>query len=204
MKRLIIFILLLPFLPACVNMSSFQEAQVVPSGEKMGTFAVTVTKVTPSAQDLNNIYEDFSFVTPEFMMRGGIGNRMDLGARIWLAFPLLGLSGDFKYQIVDSEAVDLSFDIAASYFGIETVDASIDFLDITPAVMITIPKMGITITPKQVRRRISGDNVTSETQVYNGASISIALGKKSKIIPEIGYFEGEGNEFTYYGIGFRF
>lgn len=204
MKKLALLPMLILLLPACINMSSYQTAQVAADGEKFGTMALTMTSVAPSQADQDVIYEDISFVTPEFMLRAGIGNNMDIGLRTWLAFPFLGLAADFKYQFIDSAALDLSFDIGASYFGIETIDSDLDFLDIMPALMITLPSAGITITPKQIYRSISGVNTANDSQVYTGASISIALGSKGNIIPEVGIFEGEGNRFTYYGLGIRF
>lgn len=200
-------------LSGCLSLSSYQTAEALPEGKSQFGVGLTVTTIKPDPASVDVIYEDISYFTPEIMYRAGVGGNFDMGAKLWFTYPAIGIVVDGKYQFVDGDKFDMAVDLGVGYSGVETgsADTRISFVDVVPALLMTYhfsDKASLTLTPKFLYRKPSGA-VASDAEHYTGATLMLALGRKIRVMPEVGYFKGEDatgfdNEFTYYGIGFMF
>lgn len=131
--------------------------------------------------------------------------------KLYASFPIVGIVVDGKYQFFDGDDVDMAFDLGVSYAGIAVGDVDATFLDFYPALLMTYnfsEKFSATLAPKVLTRRFSSDTETY-TESYPGATLTIAIGGKFRIMPEVGVYKGKDSlgqdiQFTHWGVGLNF
>jgi hypothetical protein len=105
----------------------------------------------------------------------------------------------------------MAFDLGVGYTGVEIGDEDLTYLDFYPALLMTYnfsDAFSATLVPKVIVRRISSD-VGDDTETIPGATLTLSIGKRTRIMPEVGYYKGEDRlgqeiEFMHWGIGIQF
>lgn len=210
MKRGCFLLVLLSavLLGGCATYSNFQTAQVLDKSEKQfGLGFSFLDQKSEKGQEV--VYETEKVFIPEFMFRSGVSERFDFGVKLYTSAFVLGVVVDGKYQFLDGDAFDSAIDVGIGLAGLEYGDAS--FLDFPVGLLMTFnfsDSVSITLVPKVIFRIVSVDT-GSDTGLVHGGTLTLAFGRKTRIIPEIGYFEGDDilgqkASFLQYGVGIMF
>lgn len=208
-KACMIFILL-AVLSGCASFSNYQTAQSL--GEGNSQFAIGLTFTDQSVEGPEADYEDIVYFTPELIFRTGVTQSFDVGAKVYIAYPIVGAVINGKYQFLDGPSFDTAFDFGVGYTGVEINDNDITYIDFYPALLMTYHfsnYASATLAPKVVIRRAKISGGGTDTEIFPGATLTLALGKKVKVMPEVGYYTGRDRldgdvEVFHFGIGFGF
>jgi hypothetical protein len=206
-RMLLVFVCAV-LLGGCATYSNYQTAQVLDKGEKQFGLGLSYLD-QKSEQGAEIVYESEKVVIPEFIFRAGLSERFDFGIKLYTAAFVLGAVVDGKYQFLDGETFDSAINFGVGVAGLEHGGAA--FLDFPAGLLMTVnfsEAFSATLVPKVILRRVSAD-AGSDTGLVYGGTLTLAFGKKSKILPEIGYFEGDDilgqkASFLQYGVGVLF
>ncbi len=201
--KIICIVGLLMFFYGCASFSNFQTAETLGEGASSIGVGFTSTTITPEPDVKDIYYEDVTYFTPELSFRHGVAEHFDLGAKVYFSYPVFGLIGEGKYQFIDGTTFDAAVDLGVGYTGVEINDNRTTYLDLYPALLMTVhagESFSATLAPKVVVRVISSD-AGDETETIPGATFTLAIGKKFKVMPEVGYYKSDKAEFIHYGLG---
>lgn len=199
------------FFIGCTSFSSYQTAQVLDPDEARFGVGLTFTSISPE-EGVETDYEDITYSIPEFLFRIGVSESFDFGGKVYASFPFMGVVLDGKYQFVDGDILDMAIDLGVSYTGVEVGDVKTNYLDFYPALLMTLnfsEKFSVTLAPKVLLRQVSSDIEDDYTETIPGATLTLSIGKKVRVMPEIGFYKGEDRtgqeiEFMHYGLGILF
>lgn len=205
---LLLVLMLAVFLHGCVNFSNYQKAEVLEEGETRGTVGLSFVQASPGDQEID--YKNITYFTPEIYVRTGVTERFDFGVKFYVSLPV-GVVIDGKYQFVDGEKFDMAADLGVGYTGISVADESIYFLDLYPALLMTYnfsENFSATLAPKVIFRN-TGGTMNSGWVTLTGGTLTLALGEKGWVMPEVGYYTGKDTidqrvDFVHWGVGFSF
>ncbi len=206
--RCLLVLLSVILLGGCATYSNFQTAQVLDKGETQFGFGLSfLTQRSEQGEEI--AYESGTVIIPEFMFRDGVFDRFDFGVKVYTTAFVLGVIADGKYQFLDGASFDSAIDVGVGYAGLHHEDAT--FLDFPIALLMTYnfsDRFSTTLAPKLIYRKVSTDE-GSDTGIVYGGTLTFAFGRKTKVMPEIGYFVGDDilgqkASFLQYGIGIMF
>jgi hypothetical protein len=204
-------LIIVVMLAGCASFSSFQTAQVLDPDEDEFQIGIglAVTSFELEEDAVETDYEEMSYYKTELLIRSGVTESFDFGAKFWT----VGLAVDGKYQFVDGEKIDMAVDLGFSYSGIEVDDEGVRYFGFHPALLMTYnfsEKFSVTLSPRAVILNVSHDEEGDDTQTFLGGTLTLSLGgKKVRILPEIGYYKAEDRlgqevEVIHGGIGIKF
>ena len=197
-------------LSGCASFSSYQTAQSL--GEGKSQFAIGLTVTDQSVDGPEADYEEAAYFTPELIFRTGVTDGFDVGAKLYVAYPIVGVVINGKYQFLDGPGLDMAVDFGVGYSGVELNNNDITYVDFYPALLMTYnfsDTFSATLAPKVVIRRAKVAGAGTDTESFPGATLTLSLGKKVKVMPEVGYYKGKDRldadvEVVHFGIGFGF
>ena len=177
----------------CVSLSTFQTARVLPdTGTQLGVAVSAASSYVH--EDLLTEDESVAGGALEAYYRTAIADHFDVGIKAYL----LGTIIDGKYQFHDTERLDMAVDLGVGYSRFTVGENDVTILDLYPTLLMTFnlsEKVDLTFAPKIIARFISGPN---DNLTLVGGTMMLKFGP---IMPEFGYYVGDGDNVSTFGVG---
>jgi hypothetical protein len=171
------FVLLLALLPGCISLSTFQSPRVLDPGEgQIGAGILFGVDLEGEESGLGEL---------SILGRYGVGERVDVGGKIWGFPPFLGIYADVRYQLL-REPLLVSGALGASWFQFDELSTGALY----PTVMFGTERVfgGARWTFLSGR-----DNDLEETYGtdFPGLVVGASFGRRLIFTPEVNVLFGE-------------
>ncbi|MES0490431.1 MAG: hypothetical protein ABUK01_10590 [Leptospirales bacterium] len=213
-KKIQIFSILMLslFLVNCHSFSSYKTAKALdrsPGGKPQIQIITAISYNPVFEQYTTSAYDDIYNYEPEFMLRLPIlPGKVDFALKI----STYSVAADLKIQFMKGP-LSMAIDVEGVYWFYNLMDAGLEFYEINPSLLITLdltPWLSLTVAPKMLYGiyKYSGfymGGVQTITSLMYGGAVTLDIGKKIGLMPEVTYYYDPllDENVTTIGVGIR-